>query len=873
MNNQPVLNSMKPGKWIPTTCKMCLHSCNTLAHVTTDGIVNKIEGNPTSPSNGPGLCPKGNCSLLRLYDPNRIKTPMKRTNPKKGPMEDPKWVPITWDEALETVGRELKKTYDEDPRKLLTAINDFQKLYLWAWPAAFGGNANYFTVVGTLCGAGYHPMNGMIHRTFAAGNDYDHSNYWLNVGGGDGFSSHLHVAAAARAMAHNRVEKGTKVKIVEPRLSIGGAKADEWIPIRPATDRQFALGLCQVLIEENLFDIKSIKKDTNAVYLVGPDGLFVRNKEGQVHVWDPEDNKAKVWNDETIKDFALEGTYKVEGVTCKPAFQLFKDILKDCTPEKISKITTIPADTIIRLARELAEAAMIGSTIDIDGRTLPYRPGALNYYRGAQGRKKSSQTNHSFKLVNMLLGGIDTPGGHCGMTLDDFYVDFNHAYDEGPWWAANTSENGMMDCAPHQLHPEVPFAYPPNTTHMMDYFPLGVDPGHLNNITLFDPDHWGFDFYPDTMLICHSNPLWNLPGDQTRYFEIMRRMRFIVGIDVLVNETNIWADILLPAHDTLESWNQTMIEPPNTEGMCLRQPVIPPLYDSKSEEEIFAEISERVGILENWNNVMNFGLRFNLKEELMLKPDVKYGDKEIAERRGLLWDGHDLEWYKKHGHSVTKRRPDKFYRPWEGLRLMFYLEFILNERNKLRAKMEEAKVPFIDEWEWDDYQALPLPTLDPMHEEPAEYDLYAISFKDVALNFTENLSIPWIDDIVFKDPVHMGVLINPKTAAARGIKNEDLIQLMSPYGQIKGLAKLTEGVHPETVAVSNALTRWTAHHPVVAPGGGNFNRMLPANLKNTDACSGQPETGCKVKVTRLRSKPDNVREVFLKNTMFNGYTA
>jgi hypothetical protein len=186
--------------------------------------------------------------------------------------------------------------------------------------------------------------------------------------------------------------------------------------------------------------------------------------------------------------------------------------------------------------------------------------------------------------------------------------------------------------------------------------------------------------------------------------------------------------------------------------------------------------------------------------------------------------------------------------------------------------MEKAKVPFIDEWEWDDYQALPLPTLDPIHEEPAEYDLYAISFKDVQLNFTENLSIPWIDDIVFKDPVHMGVLINPKTAAARGIKDDDLIQLMSPYGQIKGLAKLTEGVHPETVAVSNALTRWTAHHPVVAPGGGNFNRMLPANLKNTDACSGQPETGCKVKVTRLRSKPENVREVFLKNTMFSGYT-
>jgi hypothetical protein len=70
-----------------------------------------------------------------------------------------------------------------------------------------------------------------------------------------------------------------------------------------------------------------------------------------------------------------------------------------------------------------------------------------------------------------------------------------------------------------------------------------------------------------------------------------------------------------------------------------------------------------------------------------------------------------------------------------------------------------------------------------------------------------------------------------------------------------GLVKLTEGVHPETVAVSNALTRWVKYHMVVKPGGGNYNRLLPANLRNTCACSGQMETTAKVKVTKLRSKP------------------
>jgi anaerobic selenocysteine-containing dehydrogenase len=548
----------------------------------------------------------------------------------------------------------------------------------------------------------------------------------------------------------------------------------------------------------------------------------------------------------------------VEGVKVRPAFQVFKDILKECTPAKISKITTIPAETIQRIAREFAKNAQIGSTIRIEGRALPLRPSAFNYYRGAQGHKYGSMANHSYKLVNFLLGNIDAPGGHVGVTLDDQCIDNGHVWP---------GDDGMIKPMPHQLHPEIPFAYPPNTTHLMDYFPLGVDPGHLNNITLFDPDHYGFDFYPDTMLICHSNPLWNLNGNQKRYFEIMKKMRFIVGIDIVLNESTVWADVVLPADDTLESWNMTMIEPPNTEGPCLRQPVIPRLYDSKSEEEIFWEISERIGVLDQWNAIVNFACGFHQKPELLLEPGKKYNDKDIAERKGKLWNDKPLEWYMEHGHAVTKRRPDKWYRPWEGMRLHFYLDYILEQRDHLKQKMKDAKVPFINEWWWEDYQALPDSRLDPVHEEPAEYDMYAITFKDVQINFSENLSIPWISDIVYKDPVHMGILINPKAAEQRGIQDGDVMQITSAYGKIIGLAKVTEGVHPETVAVSNALSRWVDYHAVIKPGGGNFNRLLPADLRNTDACSGQMETVAKVKVTKLRSRPEDADQ-YLKDHFY-----
>ena len=65
-------------------------------------------------------------------------------------------------------------------------------------------------------------------------------------------------------------------------------------------------------------------------------------------------------------------------------------------------------------------------------------------------------------------------------------------------------------------------------------------------------------------------------------------------------------------------------------------------------------------------------------------------------------------------------------------------------------------------------------------------------------------------------------------------------------------------MHPETVCVSNALTREAGVHSSVRPGGGHFNELLPADLHNTDACSSQPETVARVKITKLSTMPENM---------------
>ncbi|MBI2849192.1 MAG: molybdopterin-dependent oxidoreductase, partial [Chloroflexi bacterium] len=117
---------------------MCYSCCGIRVH-RINGVVVGIEGDPDNPHNQGRMCAKGKAGLMGLYDPHRVKRPLKRTNPKKGIGIDPRWVEISWEEALDTVVEKLKKVREDDPRKLIVAGMDFHnsRLY-WAFASAFG---------------------------------------------------------------------------------------------------------------------------------------------------------------------------------------------------------------------------------------------------------------------------------------------------------------------------------------------------------------------------------------------------------------------------------------------------------------------------------------------------------------------------------------------------------------------------------------------------------------------------------------------------------------------------------------------------------------------------------------------------------------
>ena len=76
------------GQWIPSTCQGCTSFCSKEIYVV-DGRAIKIRGNSRSKLNGRSSCPRAHLALQQVYDPDRLKTPVKRTNPKEGPRRGP----------------------------------------------------------------------------------------------------------------------------------------------------------------------------------------------------------------------------------------------------------------------------------------------------------------------------------------------------------------------------------------------------------------------------------------------------------------------------------------------------------------------------------------------------------------------------------------------------------------------------------------------------------------------------------------------------------------------------------------------------------------------------------------------------------------
>ena len=244
--------STAAGKWMPSTCEGCTTWC-AIEIFVQDGRAVKVRGNQRSKSNHGHVCPRGHLILQQVYDPDRVKVPMKRTNPKKGRTEDPRFVPISWDEAMGTIAdKMLELRRNNEAHKFVlfrgryTYLNDF--LYD-AMPKIFGSpnNISHSSLCAEAEKFGWFNTDGLFgYHDF----DLEKTKYVL-IWGADPVASNRMVPNAIRRFG-DFLDQGT-LAVVDPRLSTAGSKAHEWLPVKPGEDGALATAMAHVILTEGLW--------------------------------------------------------------------------------------------------------------------------------------------------------------------------------------------------------------------------------------------------------------------------------------------------------------------------------------------------------------------------------------------------------------------------------------------------------------------------------------------------------------------------------------------------------------------------------------------------------------------------------------------
>ncbi len=838
----------KPNEdvWLPTACNMCYTSCGIVAR-RVDGLVVKLEGDIDCPDSRGKLCAKGQAGFITLYDPERLRVPLKRTNPEKGIGVDPKWQEISWDEALDTVAARLKKVREENPRKLFVATFDTAVTGLVrAWSSAFGSPNGILMPAGYYCGAALHLMTYLTNATFHSEVDLEHCNYCLLIGNQHGFMVGVSPNINTQKMADAR-RRGMKVVVIDPQCGNAAAKADEWIPIRPGTDGALALAMLNVLLNEaGIYDRKFLRNSTNGPYLVRPDGRYMRDEaSNKPLVWDLSDNQAKPY-DAQAGELALEGSYHMNGMECRTAFQCLKEHVKKYTPESVSPITTVSAETIHRLALEFGQAASIGNTILIDGKEFPYRPVAVNQYRGAYSHKHGTSTALAIQLLNLIVGNIYAPGGHRGTN------------PVGPYWSTKEGRDGLLVAGHPQGSNTDPYAFyghEPGSAESLDLeqlFPVAWERCPALQLAVLEPERFKLPFKAEILIHCRTNMMMTT-ADRESMAEALRKIPFQVSFARELDETMAFADIVFPDLHYLERLDsfpsdiRYNVSPSSGQWYWgVRQPVANPPVGPKHWAEVLLELAERAGFSKDFHTILN--LTYELKDTHKLDPAEKYSWEELADRRmkSRFGEQHGLTYFKEHGYITLKRKVEEMY-PCSSIkgRIPIYYDHLLDAG--LFAQKSAEKMGLI--WDIADFEPLPHWRPCPAYQEKSDdFELYVVNTTLPFHTYTVTPANPWINEFSERHPYAHKIMINPRAAAKEGIRSGDLIWVQSPSAKVKGEAKITECIHPEVVGIAGVFGGWGRKNILGPSKGAHFNSLIPFSLDRIDPLSNGLDACVKVKV-------------------------
>jgi len=685
-----------------------------------------------------------------IYHPDRILYPLKRTpGTKRG---EGKFVRISWDEALTTITDKMKEVREKyGPYSIITSYaNETAERLFSFWGAGVVGWG--------WCS--YDAARLMAHViTGEKGWDLDR---WSSSSAADMLANSKLIVlwgcdptVGHQGPAHQFAwfiklarERGKPVIIVDPRYSTAvRTLADQWIPIKPGTDRAMFMAMAYVLFQEDLWN-----KDFVAKY-VEPTGF------------------------EKWRNYVLGAEDGIEK-----------------TPEWAESRCAVPAETIRELAR------LVGTM----------KPAWLWAHWSLSRKSDGEQTVGAFAALQAMMGYWGTPGAgpslhigpHRSIPLNYFSGFLGQGEYKVPnlyrshYWAeavllldkvrsGELSEKDYMRMV----------GWRADASYLKDFNPRflfwgGGSKSHATN---------------NVVICCDSS------NNQIKAIE---KMEFIVSMHSVMNPSVQQADIILPAQDPM--WEEKGVTRSAAYGafdsINYSPGVVRPPGEVRPWVWVYLKLAEKLGIAPSkffkyYTTDENWERDWERYQKDVYQNVVEYYRKrgigvpsweEFTRGRFINCDELDEQPFTGWDEQIKEGKPFKT----ESGKIELYSRYIANEANRGKGEHYDPFGRLYDNLpaDWGDmtpsptYRAMPRGMDDPLTKKYPLFLLTSHSRYRVHYLFWEH---PWLRNHVYRHRVW----INAADARARGIKDNDMIQVYNDRGKVVMPAYVTSRLMPGTVLI------------------------------------------------------------------------
>lgn len=751
-----------------TTWSACIINCGSrcpLRLQVKDGTIVRVlpdnTGDDELGSQQIRACVRGRSMRQRIYNPDRLKAPMKRVGERgSGEFEE-----ITWDEAFELFAEKLKytiKTYGNEAvykqygsgtwNGLLSTSGGWKRLLnLMGGFLGYYGNYSY-AQIGTCTRFHYGNPDEQMGNSFE---DSAKNSKLIVLWGNNPQETRMSGGGVLFTSLWAKKKAGVKIIVVDPRQSDSVVTlADEWLAPRPGTDAALVAGMAHVMISEGLH--------------------------------------AQAFLDSHCQGF--DEKHMPKGV---PAGNSYRSYLMGEGPDGIEKtpkwaasITGVAADAIVRVAREIALA------------------GPVNIAQGWGPQRHANGENQARAIYTLaaLTGNVGIPGGGTGGR-------------EGYFWP-------VSDWFPNGDNPvktEI------SVFGWTDAIVRGPELTALRDgVRGKDKLDVGIKF----MLAYAGNMLSSQHADINRTREILKDTKlceFIVVVDNQMTASAKMADLILPDTTTAERWDMAPSEyTGDTAYVIMCEKAIEPLFNSKPSYDICTGIAKKLGIEKEFTEGRTEEQWVRWLHDQTRKAHPDFPGFEALRKQGVY------RYQDPNGAAVPLKafRDDPVANPLEtpsGKIEIFSSELWAMSKtwqfdNPGPGDKITALPEHVDTWEG----ALEART-------NSKYPLQVIGHHYKQRTHSTYGNVAWMQE------AHpQKVWISEIDAQARGISNDDLVEVFNDRGRIRIPAKVTPRILPGVLSVPQGA--WFSPDEHGVDTGGAVNTLTKIHPTPISKGNGQHTT-------------------------------